>query len=142
MRLALAEAQKAQKAGEIPTGAVAVSEGRIIARGHSRSIRDHDPSAHAEMVVLRKAARKLKNYRLNGIILYVTLEPCPMCAGALVWARIQELVYGAPNRRAGACGGILDIQKFSSLNHRFKITSGVLQQECQNLIKDFFKNKR
>jgi tRNA(adenine34) deaminase len=142
IREALKEAKKALKAGEVPVGAVAVKSGRIISRGYNRSITDNDPSAHAEIVVLRKASKTLKNYRLTGCELYVTVEPCAMCAGALVLARIKRIIFGAYDKKGGACGSIFNIAAHKALNHRIEIVPGILKNECSSLIKDFFKSKR
>jgi tRNA(adenine34) deaminase len=139
---ALKEAKKALKIGEVPVGAVIVKNGKVISRGYNRSISDNDPSAHAEIVALRKAAQKLKNYRLNDCDLYVTIEPCAMCAGALVQARVKRIVFGAKDKKAGACGSVFDVADSKVLNHRIEITSGSRAQECGSLIKDFFEQKR
>ena len=139
---ALKEARKAYKKDEVPVGAVLVKNGTIIARGHNQPISKLDPTAHAEILALRKASKTLKNYRLYGIILYVTLEPCPMCAGALVHARIKEIVYDCPDVKSGACGSVTNIASNKKLNHRIKITSGILEKECRSLIQKFFKLKR
>lgn len=142
MRAALAEAKTAAGAGEVPVGAVVVAGGEIIARGHNRSETDNDPSAHAEIVALRAAARTEGNYRLNGATLYVTLEPCAMCMGALVQARIERLVFGAYDRKAGAAGSAIDLTDSPSFNHRFEVNGGVLAEECGALLKTFFESKR
>ena len=139
---ALKEARKAERIGEVPVGAIIVQNGKIIARGYNKNITSNDPTAHAEIVALRKAAKKLKNYRLNGCGIYVTIEPCTMCAGALVWARISELVFGAWDAKAGACGSIADIVNNKKLNHRIKTTGGVLEPECRTIIQKFFRKKR
>ena len=142
MRSALAEAEIAADAGEVPVGAVVVSGGEIIGRGHNRSEADHDPSAHAEIVALREAARKLGNHRLTDATLYVTLEPCAMCMGALVQARIERLVFGAYDPKAGAAGSAIDLSDSPSFNHRFEINGGVLAEECGAVLKAFFESKR
>jgi tRNA(adenine34) deaminase len=142
IRLALDEARKAERAGEVPVGAVVVLEGRVVAQGANRAIRDSDPTAHAEMVAVRTAAQALGNYRLGGATLYVTLEPCAMCAGAIVQARIARLVYGADDPKAGAirsCFALLDHPK---LNHRVEVTAGVLAEECAGLLQAFFAARR
>lgn len=141
MREALKEARKAGERGEVPVGAVIVSEGRIAARGANACIRTSDPSAHAEIVALRKAGRRRKNYRLSGYDLYVTLEPCAMCLGAIVQARIARLVYGAPDPKSGAARSIMDFP-FEKLNHKPEIREGVLADECGSVLKDFFRKKR
>jgi tRNA(adenine34) deaminase len=142
IREALKEAKKAERKGEVPAGAVVTFNDRIIARGYNQSITSNDPTAHAEIVALRKAAKNLKNYRLSGCRIYVTIEPCPMCAGALVWARVSGLVFGAYDKKAGACGSVANIAHNKKLNHRVKITGGVLEKECSNLIQKFFRKKR
>lgn len=142
MREALKEARKAAKAGEVPVGAVVVSGGKVVGRGYNRSIMDRDPSAHAEMVAVRKAAKKIRNYRLSSCEIYATIEPCPMCAGALVWARISKVVFGAKDAKAGACGSVMNVARCRKLNHRMKITGGVLAKECRALIQHFFKTRR
>lgn len=143
MREALKEASKGFKADEVPVGAVIVSaEGAIVGRGHNRPIVDSDPTAHAEIVALRKAASGIGNYRLNGCSIYVTVEPCAMCAGALVWSRISEIVYGAKDAKAGACGSTVNIASNSKFNHRIKVTGGILERECAAILRGFFKAKR
>ena len=142
MHAALAEAEVAAGSGEVPVGAVVVAGGEIIARGHNRSEADNDPSAHAEIVALREAARRAGNYRLTDATLYVTLEPCAMCMGALVQARIARLVFGAYDPKAGAAGSAIDLADSPSFNHRFEINGGVLAEECGAVLKAFFKSKR
>ena len=142
MRAALAEAEAAAEAGEVPVGAVVVVGGEIIARGHNRSETDNDPSAHAEIVALRAAASAEGNYRLTNATLYVTLEPCAMCMGALVQARIERLVFGAYDPKAGAAGSAIDLSDSPSFNHRFEINGGVLAEECGAVLKTFFESKR
>ena len=142
MRAALAEARRARKEGEVPVGAVIVKEKKIIARAHNQPIKKCDPSAHAEVLVLRRAARKLKNYRLNGCDLYVTIEPCAMCVGAAIQARVDKIIFGAKDQKAGACGSVLQVAGNKKLNHRVKIISGVLEVECRSLIQNFFKARR
>ena len=142
MRAALAEAKVAAEAGEVPVGAVVVAGGEIVARGHNRSETDSDPSAHAEIVALRAAAQDLGNYRLSNATLYVTLEPCAMCMGALVQARIERLVFGAYDPKAGAAGSAIDLSDSPSFNHRFEINGGVLAEECGAVLKTFFESKR
>jgi tRNA(adenine34) deaminase len=141
MRLALEEARRALHIGEVPVGAVLVQAGRVVASGFNQPIHAQDPTAHAEVVLLRSAARALGNYRLTGTTLYVTLEPCLMCVGALVHARVATLVYGAGEPKGGAVRSILDPQKLP-LNHRFEVVAGVLEAECSKLIQDFFRYKR
>ncbi len=143
MRRALSLAEKAALSGEVPVGAVLVNaEGKIIAEAFNRPISLCDPTAHAEIIALREGARQLKNYRLLGTTLYVTLEPCPMCAGALVYARVRRLVFGAFDPKAGACGSVYNIVNDERLNHRLEVTGGVLAEEAVALLKNFFKEKR
>ncbi len=141
MRLALAEARKAAARGEVPVGAVLVKEGRVVARGHNRPVVSSDPTAHAEIVAIRKAARKFGNYRLPGFTLYVTVEPCPMCLGAIVQARLGRVVFGAEDSKAGA---VVSRLRFSldQANHRPEISGGLCREECGQLLKDFFRQKR
>lgn len=142
MRRALALAREAQRQNEVPVGAVLVGQGREIAAGFNRPIGCHDPTAHAEIETLRKAAHRHSNYRLPGTVLYVTLEPCPMCLGALIHARIGRLVYGAPDPRQGAAGSVFSLHDSDYLNHRLKVTGGVLAEQCGQLLRDFFAAKR
>ena len=142
MRAALAEEEAAAGEGEVPVGAIVVAGGEIIARGHNRSETDNDPSAHAEIVALREAARVSGNYRLTDATLYVTLEPCAMCMGAIVQARIARLVFGAYDPKAGAAGSAIDLSESPSFNHRFEINGGVLAEECGAVLKTFFESKR
>jgi len=142
MCAALAEAKAAARAGEVPVGAVVVRDGRIVARGRNRNIADSDPSAHAEIVALRKAGRALGACRLPDCDLYVTIEPCPMCAGAIVYARIRTVYYGAPDPRAGACGTCMDIVRSRILNHRSAVVPGVLAEESAQLVRLFFESLR
>lgn len=142
LRAAIAEAHSAQAAGEVPVGAVLVRDQQILAIGANRVIRDSDPTAHAEMVALRAAGRVLANYRLLGCVLYTTLEPCAMCAAAILHARIRRLVYAAPDPKAGACGSVLDVLNHPRLNHRVEVTRGLLAEECSTLLTDFFRARR
>ena len=142
MALALEEARRAMEDGEVPIGAVVVNNGKIIARAHNLREGLQDPAAHAEMLALRQAARKLGRWRLTGTTLYVTLEPCAMCAGALVLARIDRLVYGCEDQKAGACGSVFDIVREPRLNHRIEVVRGVRQEECQSVLKEFFTDRR
>lgn len=142
MQAALEEAHLAAEAGEVPIGAVLVHENKIIARGSNRTIRDCDPTAHAEIIVLREAARHLGNYRLNGASLYVTLEPCAMCAGAMIQARIARLTYGATDPKAGAVHTFFEVLNHPALNHRVEVQSGVLAQECGAILQSFFAARR
>lgn len=142
MRRALALAQKAEAAGEVPVGALVVRDGEVIGEGWNRPIRSHDPTAHAEIVALRDAAARVDNYRLTGATLYVTLEPCLMCAGAMVHARIRRLVFGAADPRAGAAGTVFEVLESPALNHRVSVTGGVLAQPCGELLRQFFRARR
>lgn len=142
MREALAEARAAGEAGEVPIGAVAVAAGEIVARGQNRVLRDCDPTAHAEIVALRLAARATGNYRLTDFELYVTLEPCAMCAGAMIHARLGRLVYGAADPKAGAAGSVLGVLNHPRLNHRMAVAAGVLAEECGELLRGFFRERR
>jgi tRNA(adenine34) deaminase len=142
MEEALRLATMAQAAGEVPVGAVVVSGGKIVGRGWNQPITANDPTAHAEMQALREAAQALGNYRLTGCELYVTLEPCAMCAGAMVHARIARLVYGAADPKAGAAGGAMEVLNHSKLNHRVEVTAGVLAGRSQELLQAFFRERR
>jgi tRNA(adenine34) deaminase len=142
MREALALAAEAAAAGEVPVGAVAVLDGRVVGRGRNRREEDRDPCAHAEMLALREAARTLGRWRLTGVTLVVTLEPCAMCAGALVLARVDRLVYGASDPKAGAVGSLLDLSADPRLNHRFPVERGVRGDECAEQLRAFFRARR
>lgn len=142
MREAIAEAVKAARVGEVPIGAVIVFNDQIIARAHNLRETNGDPTAHAEILVLREAARLKKHWRLLGTTLYTTLEPCPMCAGAMVMARTKRLVYGAADPKAGAAGSLMNIVQDPRLNHRLEVSGGVLEEECRELLKDFFRERR
>lgn len=142
MGFALAEARRAQDKGEVPIGAVVVVDKQIVGRGHNQPIRLNDPTAHAEILALREAAERIENYRLTGATLYVTIEPCAMCAGAIVNARVKRLVYGATEIRAGAVDSIFQICTNSSLNHQVEVTSGVKTEECRELMQAFFRERR
>jgi tRNA(adenine34) deaminase len=142
MAEALAEAERAQVAAEVPVGAIVVSDGKIVGRGHNRVIQDSDPTAHAEIVAMRDAAATLGNYRLSGCDLFVTIEPCAMCAGAIVHARVKSLVYGTDDPKAGAVRSVLGVLNHPQLNHKVEVRSGVLQDRCAQLLKEFFKSKR
>ena len=139
---ALAEAEIARQEGEVPVGAVVVLDGGIRGRGHNRVIGDKDPTAHAEIMALRAAARSVSNYRLTGATLYTTIEPCAMCAGALVHARIARLVYGARDEKAGAVESHFGICTAEFLNHQITVESGILEQSCRSVIQSFFREKR
>ncbi len=142
MRLALEQARLARAAGEVPVGAVVVRDGEVIGAGWNQPIRAHDPSAHAEIVALRAAARRLGNYRLPGCSLYVTLEPCAMCSGAIFHARIARVVYGAQDPKTGCAGSVLDLYAEPRLNHHAEVVGGVLAEECAALLRDFFAERR
>lgn len=142
MHAALALAREAWAAGEVPVGAVVVKDGEIAGRGFNAPISGHDPSAHAEIRAMRDAARRLDNYRLTGCTLYVTIEPCVMCAGAIMHARIARLVYGAPDAKTGACGSVVDLFAEAKLNHHATVKSGVLADECGKLLSEFFAERR
>jgi len=142
MRAALEEARSAAAAGEVPVGAVVVQRGAIIGRGQNCVLRDLDPTAHAEMAALRAAARALGNYRLAECSIYVTLEPCAMCAGAMVHARLERLVYGAADPKAGAAGSVLGVINHPRLNHVMEASGGVLAEECGELLRGFFHERR
>ena len=142
MREALIEAQAAASSGEVPIGAVIVHRGEIIARGQNRVLRDLDLTAHAEIVAMRAASRVLKNYRLPDCELYVTLEPCAMCAGAMIHARIARLIYAANDPKAGAAGSVLDVLNHPRLNHRMVVETGTLEEEAGALLREFFQQRR
>jgi len=141
MKKALEQARQAGSKGEVPVGAVLVKDGKIIARGYNQSISGCDPAGHAEIVALRKAGRKLKNYRLTGLTLYVTVEPCPMCLGAILQARIKRLIYGTADKKQGAIVSRLAVP-LEKANHQVEIQSGVLSEECSQLIRNFFQKRR
>jgi tRNA(adenine34) deaminase len=142
MKAALAEARRAAVEDEVPVGAVLVKDGGIIARDRNRRERLHDPTAHAEMLAITSAAAELETWRLEGCTLYVTLEPCAMCAGAVVLARIPRVVYGATDEKAGAAGSVLEVLRHPKLNHRAEVTAGVLAEECGAILAEFFAGKR
>ena len=143
MQFALAEARAAEAAGEVPVGAIVVSPtGEVLARANNRVLRDHDPTAHAEIVALRAAGLALANYRLLDCTLFCTLEPCAMCAGAILHARIARLVYAAPDPKAGACGSVLSVMNHPALNHRVELASGLLADESSTLLTNFFRARR
>jgi tRNA(adenine34) deaminase len=142
MSEAIKEAKKAFEEDEVPVGCVIVYQRKIIARAHNQVERLRDPTAHAEMLALTSATSYLNSKWLNECSVYVTIEPCSMCAGALVLARIKNIIFGASDSKAGACGSVLNIANHKRLNHRIKVKSGVLEQECSSLLKEFFKNKR
>lgn len=142
MRAALREAEEAARRDEVPVGAVVVHNGKIVGRGHNQREMLKDPTAHAEMIAITQAAAALEGWRLEGTTLYVTLEPCLMCAGAIVNARIQRVVFGALDPKAGACGSLYQVGLDTRLNHRFEVVGGVLAEECGALLREFFSRKR
>ena len=142
MRAAISEAKVAASVNEVPVGAVVVKNGEIIGAGLNRSIQDADPTAHAEIVAIRAAALAEKNYRLNGTTLYVTLEPCAMCVGAMIQARISRLVFGAYDAKAGAAGSVIDLCDNRQLNHQIEVNGGLLEEQCAGLLKRFFEARR
>lgn len=142
MRAARAEAQVAATFGEVPVGAVAVKNGEIIGTGFNRSILDVDPTAHAEVVAIRAAARAEQNYRLNGVTIYVTLEPCAMCFGAMMEARVSRLVFGAYDEKAGAAGSVIDLAEQRQLNHHVEVNGGLQEKECAAALTTFFESRR
>jgi len=143
MQLALAQAAQAQQLGEVPVGAVLVdAQGELLATGFNRTIIDHDPTAHAEIVALRTGAKQAQNYRLPGASLFVTLEPCAMCLGAMFHARLARVVFGAPDPKTGVCGSVLNLSLEKQLNHHTQVEGGVLAQECGDTLRQFFKERR
>lgn len=143
MQLALEQAVLAEQLGEVPVGAVVVdASGGVIATGFNRTIIDSDPTAHAEIVALRNAARELDNYRLPGLTLYVTLEPCAMCMGAMMHARMSRVVFGAHDPKTGVCGSVLNLHEYDQLNHHTKVQGGVLGDDCGNILRQFFRKRR
>jgi tRNA(adenine34) deaminase len=142
IRLALELAREAEQAGEVPVGAIVVKDGEIVGRGFNAPISGHDPTAHAEIQAMRDAAQKLGNYRLVGCTLYVTLEPCAMCSGAIQHARIARLVFGASDPKTGCCGSVINLMDEARLNHHCETTSGVLAEECGKVLSAFFAGRR
>ena len=142
MQSALDEARTAAENGEVPIGAVLVHEGKIISRGYNRTLTDNDPTAHAEMVAIRAAAQIIGNHRLNGTSLYVTVEPCAMCAGALIQARIARLIYGCAEQKGGAIRTCFQVLDHPAVNHHVEVTSGIMAEECVAVMKEFFTQRR
>jgi len=142
MKIAIEEANLAKSEGEIPVGAVLIKNGKLIAQAHNQPILTNDATAHAEINVLRITGKKTKNYRINDSILYVTLEPCTMCFGAMINARIKRVVFGAYDFKTGACGSFLDLNNSTKFNHKIHIQGGILEDRCSKLLKDFFKSRR
>jgi tRNA(adenine34) deaminase len=142
MDLALGEAQKAAEAGEVPVGAVVICESAVIGRGFNRPITSNDPTAHAEIIALREAARQQGNYRLSNATMYCTLEPCMMCAGAMIHARLGRLVFGTPDAKAGSAGSIYNVLTDPRLNHGVDVVSGIREEECATILREFFAQRR
>ena len=142
MKLAYVEAQKSMQMNEVPVGAIIVIDNKLVSQGHNQSIFQNDPTSHAEINAIRSASENIGNYRLAGATMYVTLEPCVMCYGAIVHARISRLVFGAYDPKTGACGSALKLHEEACFNHTPKITGGVLEKNCSSFLKDFFKDKR
>ena len=142
MKIALIEAKLAMDENEVPVGAILVHENNLIAQAHNQPIKNNDPTAHAEIEVLRKAGEKLQNYRLAKTTLYVTLEPCAMCLGAMIHARIERVVFGASDPKSGVCGSSIDITSGSFFNHQISVSGGILEHECKNILQSFFKLRR
>jgi tRNA(adenine34) deaminase len=142
MRLALIQARLAREEGEVPVGAVVIRGGEVLSAAHNRPIAGHDPSAHAEMLAIRQAAERLENYRLTDTTLYVTLEPCIMCAGAMIQARVNRLVYGARDPKSGCVVSLYRLLQDERLNHRVEVTSGILEEMCAEILSGFFREKR
>ena len=142
MKLALGLAKKAELKNEVPVGALVVRDGKIIGRGMNTSISDYDPTSHAEINAIREAAKAIKNYRLKDCTIYVTLEPCAMCVGAIQHARIEKIIYGAPDPKTGACGSMIDLISVKEINHHAEALGGILEKECGQILKDFFLSKR
>lgn len=142
MQLAMAQAHKAYALGEVPVGAVVVKDGEVIGVGYNRPIAHHDPTAHAEIMAMRHAAQHLNNYRLPGCELFVTLEPCLMCSGAIMHARLSKVIFGAQDFKTGACGSVVNMFNEARLNHHTEVVGGVLEEECVQLLKQFFAERR
>ena len=142
MKIAISEANLAINEGEIPVGAVLIQNSKIIAKAHNRPILNNDPTAHAEVEVIREAGKKLKNYRLSGSTLYVTLEPCAMCLGAMVHARIERIVFGASDPKTGVCGSKVDLTSEAFFHHKVQVKGGILEKENKEILQSFFKSKR
>ena len=142
MRMALEEAQRAEQKGEVPVGALLVKKDQVLARAHNRCIELNDPTAHAEILALRRAGQRLGNYRLNATVMYVTIEPCPMCVSAMIHGRISRLIFGASEPKFGAIESKFKLLRQNSFNHHFEVTRGVLETECGEVLRSFFKKKR
>lgn len=142
MKEALIEARKAYELGEVPIGAVVVRDGQVIARGHNLTETSKDPTSHAEMIAIREAAKVLGGWRLIGCSMYVTVEPCSMCTGAMIWSRIESLYIGTMDPKAGACGSVFNIADEEKLNHRIHVERGILEEECSSIMREFFRELR
>jgi len=142
MHIALQQAQIAAEQGEIPVGAVVVQDGELLAVAHNEKELRGDPTAHAEVLAIQRAVEKLGTWRLDQAVLYVTLEPCPMCAGAIIQARLKQVVFGAPDSKGGACGSVMNVLDANSWNHRVDVVAGVLEEECSQILKEFFRKLR
>jgi tRNA(adenine34) deaminase len=142
MRAALDEARIAASVNEVPVGAVVVRNGSVIGRGRNRSVQDSDPTAHAEIVAIRAAAASERNYRLNGTSIFVTMEPCAMCVGAMLHARVSRIIFGAYDPKGGAAGSVIDLSDNRQLNHQIEVNGGLLEQQCSGLLKEFFASRR
>jgi tRNA(Arg) A34 adenosine deaminase TadA len=142
MRAALDEARIAASVNEVPVGAVVVRNGSVIGRGRNRSVQDSDPTAHAEIVAIRAAAASERNYRLNGTSIFVTMEPCAMCVGAMLHARVSRIIFGAYDPKGGAAGSVIDLSDNRQLNHQIEVNGGLLEQQCSALLKEFFASRR
>ena len=143
MQEAINEAKNGWLEGEVPVGSLLIdNSNRIVARNHNRCISLNDPTAHAEILVIRQAALSIKNYRLNGLTMFVTIEPCPMCMGAIINARLEMLIFGAFDQRAGAAGSVYNLTNDKRLNHQVKVVSGIMENECKGLLQDFFRRRR
>ena len=142
MRMAIEQAQLAAQSGEVPVGAVLVRDGQVLSKAFNKPIANHDPSAHAEMLALREAALAEENYRIPGTTLYVTLEPCAMCSGAMLHARVGRVVFGAPDPKTGAAGSVLNLFSSKQINHQTSVEGGIMGEECGQLLRDFFKGRR
>lgn len=142
MQLALEQARRAADLGEVPVGALVIKDGAILGQGHNRTLLDNDPTAHAEIVALRQASAKFGNHRLTGCSMVVTIEPCAMCAGAIIHARLARLIYGASDPKAGAAGSVLQVLNHPRLNHKLQIAAGILNERCSEILKSFFQARR
>lgn len=142
MQVAINEAKKAEAIGEVPVGAIIIKNDQIIAKAHNKPILKNDPTAHAEILAIRSAGKKIKNYRLTGTAIYVTLEPCSMCLGAIIHARIEKIIFGAFDKKTGACGSSENLKNTHFFHYKSKINGGVLEKNCKDMLQDFFKKRR